>query len=70
MIYEIENEPREDKPIYDGAGLPACKARARRLSAKSGDMVYILASRSFADSPCGHIAFADGRLDHVEGDVK
>ena len=70
MYYEIENDPRSDKPVYDEAGLPACKARAKHLSLKNpGSMVYILATKSGEDTPCGHIAIVRGFQDHIEGIV-
>ena len=74
LIYRIENDPREDCPRYDGLGLPACKARARRLSAKSVNrLVYIIAARwnsgAKAYEDCGHILFADGRQESTEGEV-
>lgn len=69
MYYEIENDPRTPAPVYDGLGLPACKARARRLSTKGDRLVYILVTRRGEDKPCGQIVFADGRQQYVEGDV-
>jgi hypothetical protein len=72
LVYRIENDPREDCPCYDGAGLPACKARARRLSAKPADglpyrTVYIIAAKDGAD--CGQIVFTGGRQEYSEGEI-
>jgi hypothetical protein len=74
LIYRIEDDPREDSPCYDKAGLPACKARARRLSAKPVDgwprTVYIIASRGHgALHDCGQIVFTAGCQEYVEGEV-
>ena len=69
MLYEIENDPRQPAPIYDGAGLPACKARARRLSKGVDRLVYILATERGEDRPCGQIVFAYGRQDYTEGKI-
>lgn len=70
MIYQIEQDPRDPKPWYDGLGLPACKARARRLSKTSSYChVYILCHRSQSEPPVGQIVFCDGRLDYTDGEI-
>lgn len=71
MIYQIEQDPRDPKPLYDGLGLPACKARARRLS--SGGVwatVYILCYRQQGGKPVGQIVYTNGRLEYTDGEIK
>lgn len=77
LYYGIENDPRQPAPVYDKAGLPACKARARRLSAKPepGETmrtVYILAEKPAAGGGmevCGQIVFSNGRFEYSEGEI-
>lgn len=73
MYYALEKPGSEDllTDFLPASQLPALQARARRLSAKSEDSVYLLASTTtFRCDACGQFVYAYGIISWTDGTIR